>query len=521
MKKTMNRTNFAQLLAPYLVMVIPAIWSNTTLAEEENRDFLSDFTDLSQPLTSLAKLTSLKQINEAASYQIPNVEALPNKQSVRALFAPTTGLPIVDIQLTFNAGSARDHTIRGNLHGLSSLTAQLLDEGTSQYSATEIASLFERLGAQFSAQAHRDMFIIKLRVMSEPQRLDAALNLLLHILQDAQFSQSSIDLILNNAKVGQQQTQENPSRLLNIRFYRSVYGAHPYAAPITGTQRSLSLIQPDDIKAFKAKYLVNNNMNIAITGQLNTAQATRIANSITQVLPMGQVAPALTAPKSITGHHIFHMPYDSTQSHVMMGHLGVTRNHPDRLALEVANTMLGGSGFNSLLMQELRVKRGYTYGAYSNFNFTQATGLFSLSYSTRNDYLVNSLSVTHQTLKNFVQQPLELKALEETKKGMLRAFPSKLSSNAAINAQLGMMGFYGLATDYLANYPKQLQQLSAIDIQRAIQRHIQPERMVTVILSPSLDTTQVKNILQSTPNTIPPSTNNDPYIGLEPILTDE
>lgn len=490
-------------------------------AEEEQRDADDLFADLSQPITSLAQLTSLKNLSQTQHYQAPQVQTLKNDQQVRTLFAATQGLPVVDIQLTFNAGSARDTSIGAELNGLASLTAQLLDEGTSKYSATQIASTFEMLGAQFSAQAYRDMFIIKLRVTSDPQRLEPALGLLLEILKDAQFQQSSIDHILNNAKVGQQQSKENPSRLLSIRFYRAVYGSHPYAAPTTGTQRSLSMIRPDDIKAFKSRYLVNNNLNIAITGQLNAEQATRIANAITKVLPQGEKAPPLPNPRPITGQSVYHIPFDSTQSHVMMGHLGITRNHPDRLALEVANTMLGGSGFNSLLMQELRVKRGYTYGAYSNFNYTQATGLFSLSYSTRNDYLIPSIRVAHQTLKNFVQQPIDLKALEETKKGLLRAFPSNLSSNAAINAQLGLIGFYGLPADYLSQYPIQLQRLSAIDIQRAIQTYFKPDQLVTVIISPTLDKLQVQNILSSEPNTLPASQSNDPFVGLEPIVSDD
>ena len=502
-------------------LAIALLSSSQAWSEEESRDNDDLFADLSQPITSLPYLSSLKGIAETQHYQAPSIYSLKNEHQVRTLFAPTQGLPVVDIQLTFNAGSARDNTIRGELNGLASLTAQLLDEGTSKYNATQIAATFEMLGAQFSAQAYRDMFIVKLRVTADNQRLEPALSLLLEILKDTQFRQSNIDLILNNASVGQQQTKENPSRLLGIRFYRAVYGSHPYAAPTTGTQRTLSLIKPDDIQNFKNRYLVNNNLNIAITGQLTRDQATTIANAITRVLPQGEKAPPLAQPTPIQGQKVFHVPFDSSQSHVMMGHLGVTRNHPDRLALEVANTMLGGSGFNSLLMRELRVKRGYTYGAYSQFNFTQATGLFSLSYSTRNDHLIPSIRVTHQTLKNFVQQPIDLKALEDTKKGMLRAFPSSISSNAAINAQLGLIGFYGLPDDHLSQYPIQLQRLSAIDIQRAIQTYFKPDQLVTVIISPTLDKVQVQNILQSAPDTLPASQSNDPFIGLEPISSDD
>ena len=171
----------------------------------------------------------------------------------------------------------------------------------------------------------------------------------------------------------------------------------------------------------------------------------------------------------------------------MMGHLGTTRFDPDRLALEVANQMLGGSGFNSVLMKELRVKRGYTYGAYSSFSFSQVPGTFSFSYSTQQDQLLDSIQVAHQALVNFVQQPIDQKQLEETKAGMLRAFPNNYSSNANINAQLGSIGFYNQTADYLTEYPKLLEKITAQDIQNAIRKHLHPERLTIIVVNEKLD----------------------------------
>lgn len=99
----------------------------------------------------------------------------------------------------------------------------------------------------------------------------------------------------------------------------------------------------------------------------------------------------------------------------MLGHIGTTRHDPDRLALEVANRMLGGSGFHSVLMKELRVKRGYTYGASSSMSFSQAPGVFRISYSTRQDQLMDSIRVAHKALVDFVREPIDPKQLEETK----------------------------------------------------------------------------------------------------------
>src|SRR5690606_35352925 len=149
---------------------------------------------------------------------------------------------------------------------------------------------------------------------------------------------------------------------------------------------------------------------------------------------------------------IVHIPYQSSQAHVMFGHLGPNRYTPDKLALEVANRMFGGSGFNAVLMQELRIKRGLTYSAYSTMSFTQAPAVFSFRYSTRQDQLLDSLHVPHQALIDFDRQTINKKQLEETKAGMLRSFPNRYKSNASINAQLGSISFYAEPTDYLTSY---------------------------------------------------------------------
>lgn len=158
-----------------------------------------------EQFSSLSQLTSLQNIQEHSKLTVPHVYELKNRFHVRSLFVESPSLPMVDIQLTFNAGSARDQSIGMNLYGLSNMAAQLLDEDTDHYSAQEIISTFESVGAKFSVSAHRDMFIVKLRTLSDPAKLEPALDMLLEVLNYSTFKNSSIDLILSNTAVGQKQ----------------------------------------------------------------------------------------------------------------------------------------------------------------------------------------------------------------------------------------------------------------------------------------------------------------------------
>lgn len=446
-------------------------------------------------IASLPYLQSLHDLQQHP-YQAPQVQELFSKNGVRTLLVESKQLPIVDIQLTFNAGSARDESISKGLNGLANLTARLLNEGTSTQTANDIAQSFERLGAQYSAQAYRDMFVVRLRVLSDEKRLDPALNQLIFLLKDSQFPQGSIDRILNNAQVGQKQVKENPKRSMSVRFYRAIYGDHPYAQPSTGTIQSLKRIKSEDIQAFKNQFLVANNLNIAITGNVNRQQAQQMIDLLTEQISTGESAPPLPEAEALEKAQIIRIPFNSSQAHVMIGQVGIRRDDPDRFALEVGNEIFGSGGFQSLLMQELREKRGLTYSASSNLSSMQSQGLFYIQYSTQREQLLESLNITYQTLLKFLHQPLATAQIEESKRGLIRAFPLLLRSNANINSQLGAIGFYGLPSNYLSQYQQYISAVSAEDVQRAWQKHIHPEKFLTVLAGKDISTNEVAELYE-------------------------
>ena len=484
------------------MFMISLMISNTVIADVDallNQEQIPDFS----PITSLSTLTSLKNIKNNQLNQTPFVQDIPSELKVRTLFVETHDLPIIDLQLTFNAGSAQDLNFKG-ISGTANMAAKLLFEGTDQYTAKQLISTFNHYGAKVSATAHRDMFIIRLRVLSDPQKLDPALNLLLHVIQKSNFNQSGLNLVVSNTQIGQKQIQENPSRLMSVRFYRDLYGKHPYAEPSVGTQGSIKKINPELLQEFRDQYLVAQNTNIAITGDLSQQQAATISNLISQALPQGTKAPTLPDPIGTDKNRITVIPYQSGQAHVTMGHIAIARDDPDRVALEVANRIFGGGSFNSLLSKELRVKRGLTYSASSSLTTTQVAGVFSFRYSTQQDRLLESIQIAHQTLNDFIQKPITQQQLNETKEGMLYAYPMLFSSNANINAQIASIGFYGLDTNYLNTYQKALSNITLKEVTNAIQRHLHADKLNVVVLAQDTTATQIEAILNQN-------------LGLEPI----
>ena len=447
-----------------------------------------------QPLQALSRLDSLSN-SSTQILRTPSIQSFRTAQGTRVLFVAAPELPMVDIRLTFDAGSARDAemgTIVGQkISGLASLTAQLLFEATSTQTTDQIAASFESLGAQYSAAAYRDMFAVELRSLTDPAYLQPAVTQWLDALRDAQFPDSSMARILQSAETGQKQRLDSPGAVASIRFWRELYGTHPYAEPSTGSLASLKNLTVSQVQQFRARYLVARNATIAITGNLSRSQAAELAERIAGSLPLGEPAAALPDPMPISAARQVYVPFNASQSHVIIGQIGVKRSLPatDLAALAVGNDILGGDGFTALLTQELREKRGLTYGAYSSFVQMRSNGPFMINYSTRGDQAVASIEIAKQTLRDFVANGVTTDAVEEAKQGILNSYPLSLSSNANINAFLAMIGFYGLPVTYLADYPTQIAAVTTADVQRVLQQYVQPDKLLTVVVGQALTAT--------------------------------
>ena len=439
---------FSSLLTPSLLAL--SIQLAAPLAHGEAHP---SSTPANAEITALKVLDSLKHDANLSDLKTPTVQEFRTSSGTRVLFVAAPELPIVDIRLVFDAGSARDGELKPGLYGLASMTAALLDEGTSTQNTDQIAANFERLGVQYSASAYRDMFMVSLRSLSDHAVLDPAIAQLLSLLKDAQVPETSFQRILQQTKIGLAQQKDSPSATASIRFWQELYGTHPYAQPTSGLLSSVDLIKPADVRKFKDTYLVAHNAAIAIVGQMSLTEAQALAERITSSLPQGQAARALPKPVPTTGRTVY-VPFDASQTHVLIGQTSITRDNPDLPALTLGNEVFGGGDFNALLMKELREKRGLTYGAYSNFSPMHSNGPFIINYSTRSQQTDTSLAVAQQTLRDYMAHGVEDHVLNEAKLAMLNSYPLSLASNSSVVGMLGAMGFYNQPNTYLADYPK-------------------------------------------------------------------
>ncbi|MDI1301453.1 MAG: pitrilysin family protein [bacterium] len=429
------------------------------------------------PVTSLGRLESLQQIpaNPELRRAVP-IQHWATKNGARVYFVAARELPMVDLRLVFDAGGARD----GALGGLASTVSHMLDEGTLTRDTSAIANAFEMAGASYSASSHRDMAVVELRVLSDAAFRDPALEVFADVLAHPQFPEAAFARIRQDNEIGLQQKEQSPSALASLNFYKALYGAHPYAQPPTGTRQTLAKIRREDLQAFHQRFYVARNLTIAMVGALSREEAEAVAERVSRELPAGAPAETLPAVVPLAKARQLHQEFPSQQTHIMLGVPGIRYGDPDNYALTVGNEILGGGAFTSQLMTEIRQKRGLTYGVYSGFSPMRVEGPFTITLSTRSDQTAEALKITRQVLSDFVRRGPDADAVREAKANIVRGFPLSTSSNASIVGYLGAIGFYQLPLDYLDQYVARIQAVTPEEVRSAMQRHINPDRMVVV-----------------------------------------
>jgi zinc protease len=399
----------------------------------------------------------------------------------RVYFVPAPELPMVDVQIVFDAGSARDD----GKPGLARFTNLLLDQGAAGMDADVIAERLEDLGAQMSAEAQRDMAVLELRSLSDARYLDPAIETLAAIVRAPDFPPAALERERGRLITALQAEEQSPGDIAGKAFFAALYGDHPYASHPPGDSDSLQALARADLQDFHRRFYVARNAVVAIVGALDRARAEAVAERLLGALPEGAPAPALPAVPALGEAKRIHIEYPSSQTHVLAGQAGLQRLDEDYFPLYVGNHILGGSGLVSRVSNEIREKRGLAYSAYSYFTPMRVAGPFTLGLQTRNDQAAGALAVLADTLTTFIGEGPGEAELSAAKKNITGGFPLRIASNRSIAGNLAVIGFYGLPLDYLDRFNEQVEAVSREQVRDAFLRRIDPARMVTVTVGQS------------------------------------
>lgn len=418
----------------------------------------------------------------AGAQAAPEIQSWTTASGARVLFVHAAEPALVDVRLAFDAGSARD----GGRGGLARLTAGLLFDGADGLDADAVAAGFESLGVHYGADAQRDMAVVSLRSLSDPAQLDPAVDLLARVLAGPSFPTDALTREARAREVALARQTQEPRSVATRAFYAALYGEHPYGAWPDGTRESVRRLDRAAVVSFYRRYYTASNAVVAVVGAVSRDQAEAIAERLTADLPAGDAAPRLpevSAPSAGAQD----LPFDSEQTHVLLGLPLMTRDDPDYFPLLVGNHALGGNGLVARISRVIREERGLAYSAYSALQPMRRAGPLMLGLQTRSDQAEEATELLREEFARFVAEGPTPQELEEVRNQLAGSFPMRVDSNREIADTLAMMAFYRLPLDWLDRYPERVRAVTAEQIRDAFTRRVDPGRAVLVRVGRALE----------------------------------
>ena len=401
------------------------------------------------------------------------------KNGVEILYTKSENIPMIDIKITFDAGSNKD----GELKGLSMLTHSLLDEGTSKMNSEAIASAFESTGAIFSTSVNKDKSSVSLRSLADKKYLEPSVKMLLKILSDSVFPKSEVILQKERTLSSISEDKSDPSEVSSNLFFKEIYGNYAYGFPSIGSEESIEKIKRKDIINFYKENINSSNASIAIVSSLSKKDIINLSEKISKSLSFSSQKKNVlnNFQKNNKKKYIF-KKFNSEQAHIYIGGQSIKRGSKNHLPLYVGNYIFGGSGFSARLMKELRVKRGLTYGVYSYIYPMKNIGPFVVGIETKAEQAQESVRLIHKMLKEFHANGPTDKELTHAKEAIINGFPLRIDSNQDILNYLSMINYYDLPINYLNTFIDKISKITKKDILRAFKEEIDVNNLITLVV---------------------------------------
>lgn len=404
----------------------------------------------------------------------------------KVYLAATDALPIVDVQVDFDAGSRRDPAAQAGLAGVS---ASMVEKGVRASGGepaldeNALGEAWADLGASFNAGAGSERTSFSLRSLADPALLGKAVALAAREIGEPSFPADIWERERQQINAAIKEANTKPATIAGRTFAKLVYGTQPLGQETT--EATLAAI---DVAAMRQRYdrlIQPCRAKLSIVGAVTRAQADAIATQLLSRLPATTACeplPPVPEVAALAAPVEENVPFDSAQAHVVVGQPGYVRRDPDHFALTVGNYILGGGGFVSRLMNEVREKRGLAYSVYSGFSPGLQAGAFRVAFQTRPDQAAAAVKVSREVLAKFVAEGPTQAELKAAKDNLIGGFPLLLDSNAKLLGNVANIAWNDLPLDYLDTWTARMNAVTAADIKTAFARKLQPERMVTVVV---------------------------------------
>ena len=411
-------------------------------------------------------------------FTIPPIEKTKLSNGLEVWLVRQTELPIVSMNMVLKSGQAADPT---GLSGVSAITVALLDDGTRNRSAIDIANQVQSIGAQLTTGSFWDNS--GARILTLTKNFDRALDIFADVVQNAEFPEAELETYRRRVLGSLIQRRDQPEVIADIVYNRVLYGdAHPYG--VTINEKSAKAVKREDIRKFYDTFYRPNNAVLIVVGDTDMTTLTPKLESAFRNWQPGEV-PKMSVPEARPREKSVIYLVDkpgAAQSVISVGQVGVARNSDDFFALQVLNTMLGGQ-FVSRINLNLREDKGYTYGARSNFSWRRGAGPFIATAPVQSFSTKESVIEIMKELRGIRGEiPVTPQELDYSKQSIIRRFPSGFETVDQMASQLVNMVVYDLPQTYFNDFITKVNSVSMEDINRVANKYLTPDKMAIVVV---------------------------------------
>ena len=412
----------------------------------------------------------------SASAQI-KIEQVTSEGGIQAWLVSEPAIPFVAIQISFQGGTALD--AEGKT-GATNFMVGLLEEGTGNMDATAFRQASESLAAKFGFSANRDSVRISVQVLKS--NMNEALALLRKAIMDPAFNETAISRVRAQIISGLESDLKDPQTIASNRLNAIAFAGHPYALPSNGTLETVEALTRSDLIDAHRAVLTKDHLVLSVVGDLTAAELAPMLETVFGGLPeKGAELPQKIVFGASKGTTVVDFPSPQSQA-IWAQPIDVDPDHPDFIPLFVMNHILGGGGFGSRLTDEVREKRGLTYGIYSYIAWLGATEYLGGSVASANATIGEAISVVKAEWKRMAEDGITELELEKAKKYLTGSYALRFDGNAKIARMMVGMQLDGFVPEYINVRNERINAVTVEDVARVARTHMQPDDLRFLIV---------------------------------------
>ncbi|MDJ0821736.1 MAG: pitrilysin family protein [Paracoccaceae bacterium] len=404
------------------------------------------------------------------------IQEVTSPNGFEAWLVQEPSIPFVSLELRFRGGASLDAPGK---RGATNLMVGLLEEGSGDLDARGFAEATEALAARFDYDVGDDAVAVSASFLTENR--DEAVALLRESLVNPRFDEDAVERVRAQVLTGIRQDAKDPDTIVGAQFDALVFGDHPYGTAYEGTLDSVAGLTRDDLIAAHRGVMARDRVYIAAAGDISADELGALIDTLLSDLPeTGLKQPADIAVETTAGVTV--VPFDTPQSVAVFGHVGLERDHPDFFTAFVMNQALGGGGFEARLMNEVREKRGLTYGIYSYLVPKDHAHLLMGRVASANDRIAETIEVVSDEWRKMATEGVTEDELARVKTYLTGAYPLRFDGNGPIARILVGMQMDDLSPDYVVTRNAKVEAVTLEDVQRVATELLQPEALRFVVV---------------------------------------